>query len=77
MEAATFPDGIRTGRIRVELPDNERGADFLDNMMLRANTGAYVLLGDIVVGARTAGLFDCAARKRGARGHSVGRSVRR
>ena len=48
IEAATFPDGLRTGRIRVELPDAERAADFLDNMLLRANTGAYVVLGDIV-----------------------------
>ena len=28
IEAATFPDGLRTGRVRVELPETERAADF-------------------------------------------------
>jgi multidrug efflux pump subunit AcrB len=66
LEAATFPDGIRTGRIRVELPDNERAADFLDNMMLRANTGAYVLLGDIVSVRERQG-FSTVRRENGVR----------
>ncbi len=48
IEAATFPDGLRTGRIRVEVPQSERTADFLDSMMMRTGTGSYVALGDIV-----------------------------
>jgi len=66
LEAATFPDGIRTGRIRVELPDTERAADFLDNMMLRSNTGAYVLLGDIVSVRERQG-FSTVRRENGVR----------
>ncbi len=48
IEAATFPDGLRTGTVRVELPEAERAADFLDSMRMRAPSGNYVLLGDIV-----------------------------
>jgi multidrug efflux pump subunit AcrB len=66
LEAATFPDGIRTGRIRVELPDTERAGDFLDNMMLRSNTGAYVLLGDIVSVRERQG-FSTVRRENGVR----------
>ncbi len=66
IEAATFPDGIRTGRIRVELPETEREADFLDNMLLRANTGAYVLLGDIVSVRERQG-FSTVLRENGVR----------
>lgn len=45
VEAATFPDGIRTGRVRVELPEAERAADFLDSMMMRAEGGRMCLWG--------------------------------
>ncbi len=48
IEAATFPDGMRTGTIRVEIPDTERTADFLDSMLMRAASGQYVPLADIV-----------------------------
>ena len=48
IEAATFPDGLRTGSIRVELPETDRTADFLDSMLMRASSGQYVPLADIV-----------------------------
>ncbi|MBF9032759.1 AcrB/AcrD/AcrF family protein [Rhodobacterales bacterium HKCCE2091] len=48
IEAATFPDGVRTGSIRVELPDDELTADFLERMLLRSAEGEYVPLADIV-----------------------------
>lgn len=48
IEAATYPEGTRTGAIRVELPEAELGPDFLDRMLLRTPTGAYVPLADIV-----------------------------
>ena len=48
IEAATFPDGMRSGAIRVELPEAERAADFLDAALLRSAGGQYVPLGDIV-----------------------------
>ncbi|WP_209426023.1 efflux RND transporter permease subunit [Pararhodobacter sp. SW119] len=48
IEAATFPAGMRSGAIRVELPEPERGADFLEAALLRSASGQYVPLGDIV-----------------------------
>ncbi len=47
-EAATFPVGLRAGAVRVELPEAERAADFLDSTLLRSATGQWLPLGDIV-----------------------------
>ncbi|SUZ31570.1 Multidrug efflux pump subunit AcrB [Roseibaca ekhonensis] len=66
IEAATFPDGLRTGRVRVELPETERAADFLDSMQMRSPTGNYVLLGDIVSVHERQG-FSRVLRENGAR----------
>jgi multidrug efflux pump subunit AcrB len=48
IEAATFPVVGRSAVVRVELPDAERGADFLDAMLMRSASGRYLPLGDIV-----------------------------
>ncbi|MGB3407317.1 MAG: efflux RND transporter permease subunit, partial [Jannaschia sp.] len=48
IEAATFPVGPRTGSIRVELPEDEIRADFLEGLRLPAPTGGDVALADIV-----------------------------
>ncbi|MCW1934365.1 efflux RND transporter permease subunit [Pararhodobacter zhoushanensis] len=48
IEAATFPDGVRSASIWVTLPENERAADFLENTLLRSASGRYLPLGDIV-----------------------------
>ncbi|WP_071674490.1 efflux RND transporter permease subunit [Nioella nitratireducens] len=48
VEAATFPSGVRTASIRVELPEGELTADFLDRTLLRASSGEYVPLADLV-----------------------------
>jgi len=48
IEAATFPEGVRSGAIRVELPAHERAEDFLENTLLRSASGRYLPLGDIV-----------------------------
>lgn len=48
IEAATFPDGLRSATIRVTLPEAERAADFLENTLLRSDSGHYLPLGDIV-----------------------------
>ncbi|SMX42804.1 Multidrug resistance protein MexB [Octadecabacter ascidiaceicola] len=48
IEAATYPDGPRSATIRVELPEGELTADFLDRTQMRATSGAYVPLADIV-----------------------------
>ena len=48
LEAATYPDGLRSAAIRVELPARELTADFADSMMMRVSAGVYVPLSDIV-----------------------------
>lgn len=48
IEAATFPDGLRSAAIRVELPPEELTADFLDRTQVRTSAGNYVSLSDIV-----------------------------
>lgn len=48
IEAATFPEGLRTGSIRVQLPEPERASDFLDATLMRSAQGRYVPLADIV-----------------------------
>ena len=48
IEAATYPDGPRTAAIRVELPPEDLTADFLDRTLLRAASGEYVPLSDII-----------------------------
>ena len=74
IEAASFPEGLRTARIRVELPEAERTADFLDRMLLRAPSGGWVPLADIVtVEARTG--FSTLRRENGLRVVSVTGSV--
>ncbi|MGB3280503.1 MAG: efflux RND transporter permease subunit, partial [Pseudorhodobacter sp.] len=66
IEAATFPDGPRTATIRVELPQSELTADFLESTLLRANPGVYVPLGDIVTVERRSG-FSTIRRENGLR----------
>ena len=48
IEAGTYPDGPRSAEIRVELPDDELAADFLERSYMRAPSGTYVALADIV-----------------------------
>ena len=48
IEAASYPDGLRSATIRVELPASEQTADFLDRTRMRADSGDYVALADIV-----------------------------
>jgi multidrug efflux pump subunit AcrB len=66
IEAATYPVGARTASIRVELPQDELTADFLDRTLLRAPGGAYVPLADIVTVTRAAG-FSSVVRENGQR----------
>ncbi|MEM9900709.1 MAG: efflux RND transporter permease subunit [Pseudomonadota bacterium] len=70
IEAATFPDGPRTAEIRVELPERELTADFLDRTQLRTASGAYVPLADIVEVERRSG-FSRINRENGLRIVSV------
>ncbi|SFD56247.1 Multidrug efflux pump subunit AcrB [Sulfitobacter brevis] len=70
IEAATYPDGPRSATIRVELPEGELTADFLERTQLRTPEGAYVPLGDIVSVARQSG-FGTVRRENGIRLISV------
>ncbi|KUJ78257.1 efflux RND transporter permease subunit [Ruegeria profundi] len=66
IEAATFPDGPRSAEIRVELPENELTADFLERTLMRTPDGVYVPLADIVSVERKAG-FSSIRRENGLR----------
>uniref|UniRef100_UPI0040481FCB efflux RND transporter permease subunit n=3 Tax=Yoonia sp. TaxID=2212373 RepID=UPI0040481FCB len=64
IEAASYPDGPRSATIRVELPAGELTADFLDRSLLRADSGTYVPLADIVSVQRRTG-FSTIRRENG------------
>lgn len=70
IEAATYPDGPRSAEIRVELPEGELTADFMERMQLRTPGGAYVPLADIVRVERRTG-FSTIRRENGLRVVSV------
>ncbi|SEQ44609.1 Multidrug efflux pump subunit AcrB [Loktanella sp. DSM 29012] len=64
IEAASFPDGTRSATIRVELPEGELEADFLERTLVRTDTGDYVPLADVVsVTSRTG--FSTVQRENG------------
>ncbi|MEM9969974.1 MAG: efflux RND transporter permease subunit, partial [Pseudomonadota bacterium] len=69
IEAASFPDGVRSSTVRVELPKDELTSDFLDRMLIRTGpdtpgAGAYVPLADIVHVERRSG-FSAIRRENG------------
>ncbi|KIC40097.1 acriflavine resistance protein B [Ruegeria sp. ANG-R] len=70
IEAATFPDGPRSTEIRVELPEGELTADFLERTLMRTPDGVYVPLADIVSVERKSG-FSTVRRENGLRVISV------
>jgi multidrug efflux pump subunit AcrB len=64
IEAATFPDGNRSAAIRVQLPDAELTADFLDRTQVRTGDGVYVALADVVTTQSRTG-FSTVRRENG------------
>ncbi|MDT8328573.1 MAG: efflux RND transporter permease subunit [Roseovarius sp.] len=70
IEAATYPDGSRSAEVRVELPEGELTADFIERMQLRTPAGDYVLLADIVSVTQRTG-FSTVRRENGLRLISV------
>ncbi|WP_300513261.1 efflux RND transporter permease subunit [Aliiroseovarius sp.] len=66
IEAATYPDGTRSAAIRVELPEGELSADFLEAAQMRTTAGEYVALGDIVTVTSRNG-FSTVRRENGIR----------
>ena len=66
IEAATYPLGTRTASIRVELPEGELTADFMDRTLMRAGPGVYVPLADIVAVTAKSG-FSTIRRENGLR----------
>ncbi|MCY4288719.1 MAG: efflux RND transporter permease subunit [Aestuariivita sp.] len=70
IEAATYPDGMRSAAIRVELSAGELTADFLERTQMRTPSGHYVPLADLVrVESRTG--FTTVRRENGVRLISV------
>ena len=70
VEAATYPDGPRSATIRVELPEGELTADFLERTQMRTPAGLYVPLADIVTVSQRTG-FSTVRRENGVRLISV------
>ncbi|MBB3993198.1 multidrug efflux pump subunit AcrB [Sulfitobacter undariae] len=70
IEAATYPEGPRSATIRVELPEGELTADFLDRTQMRTPEGNYVALSDIVSVQQRSG-FGTVKRENGIRLISV------
>ncbi|MFV0491594.1 MAG: efflux RND transporter permease subunit [Pseudorhodobacter sp.] len=70
VEAASFAEGTRSAEIRIELPEDERAADFLETMRMRAAPGVYVPLSDIVTIETRSG-FSTIRRENGLRMVSV------
>ena len=70
IEAATYPDGPRSAEIRVELPEDELTADFLERTLMRTPAGIYVPLADIVSVTQRTG-FSTVRRENGIRVISV------
>lgn len=70
IEAATYPEGPRSATIRVELPEGELTADFLERTLMRTPSGSYVPLADIVSVSRRSG-FSTVRRENGIRLISV------
>ncbi|MEM6635868.1 MAG: efflux RND transporter permease subunit [Pseudomonadota bacterium] len=66
IEAATYPSGTRSASIRVELPEGELTADFLERTQMRTESGAYVPLADLVTVTSTTG-FSTIRRENGVR----------
>ncbi|MEO3417020.1 efflux RND transporter permease subunit [Roseovarius sp. CAU 1744] len=66
IEAATYPKGPRSAEIRVELPEGELTADFMERMQLRTPDGTYVPLADLVSVERRNG-FSTVRRENGIR----------
>ncbi len=48
IEVANFPDGTRSGSVRVTVPASERAGDVLDTMRLPTALGDYLPLSDVV-----------------------------
>ncbi|NIZ62658.1 acriflavine resistance protein B [Sedimentitalea sp. CY04] len=70
IEAATYPDGPRSATIRVELPEGELTADFLERTLMRTPAGNYVPLADIVSVTQRTG-FSTIRRENGIRVISI------
>ncbi|MBQ2261220.1 MAG: efflux RND transporter permease subunit [Loktanella sp.] len=64
IEAASFPDGTRSATIRVQLPDAELTADFLDHIQIRTAEAVYVPLADVVTVESRSG-FSTVRRENG------------
>ncbi|MGB0498696.1 MAG: efflux RND transporter permease subunit, partial [Rubricella sp.] len=55
IEAARFPDGVRTATVRVELRAEDRAADFLERTRVRNPDGGWLSLSEIVTVEERAG----------------------
>ena len=66
IEAANFPDGLRSGQIIVQIAAGDISSDFINQTRMRSPTGEYVVLSDIVSVDTTLG-FSTVQRENGVR----------
>lgn len=64
--AATFPDGVRSAEVTVQMFEEDLTADFLNRARMRTAAGEYVLLSDIVTVEDSLG-FSTVRRENGVR----------
>ena len=64
IKAASYPEGTREATVRVELPEADLTADFLDRTQIRTASGVYLPLADIVTVTRKPG-FSTVQRENG------------
>jgi multidrug efflux pump subunit AcrB len=64
--AASFPFGVRSADIKVQLPEDAMSADFLERTIMRTPTGEFVPLADIVT-VQTKSGFASVLRENGLR----------
>lgn len=72
--AATFPDGLRSGSIVVQLSEQDLTADFMQHTYMRTASGTYVPLSDIVFVETSLG-FSTVLRENGVRLIKVSGSI--
>jgi len=66
IEAANFPDGLRSGKIVVQISEGDISSDFINQTRMRTAAGEYVALSDIV-SVDTALGFSTVRRENGLR----------
>ena len=66
IEAASFPDGLRSGKVIVQITEGDISSDFMNQTRMRTTAGEYIALSDIVSVETSLG-FSTVQRENGLR----------